>query len=99
MDLAGKVALVTGGSGDIGGAIAKALAAAGVDVAVSYVGSAERAASTVEAVKAKGRRALAAIKARLNPAPRRCCKSSQGSTFWSTTRLGISAYRFPISIA
>lgn len=59
MDLAGKVALVTGGSGDIGGAIAKALAVAGVDVAVSYVGSAERAGATVEAVKAKGRRALA----------------------------------------
>jgi 3-oxoacyl-[acyl-carrier protein] reductase len=47
MDLAGKVAFVTGGSGDIGGAIARALAAAGVDIAVSYVGSAERAAATV----------------------------------------------------
>ena len=59
MDLAGKVAFVTGGSGDIGAAIAKALAGAGVDVALSYVGSAERAAATVAAVKAKGRRALA----------------------------------------
>ena len=59
MDLAGKVALVTGGSGDIGGAICKALAQAGVDVAVSYVGSAERASATVDAVKEKGRRAFA----------------------------------------
>jgi 3-oxoacyl-[acyl-carrier protein] reductase len=59
MDLAGKVALVTGGSGDIGSAIAKALAEVGADVAVSYIGSLERASSTVDAVKAKGRRALA----------------------------------------
>ena len=59
MDLAGKVAFVTGGSGDIGGAIAKALATAGVDVAVSYVGSAERAAATVDAAKEQGRRAFA----------------------------------------
>jgi len=38
MELDGKVAFVTGGSGDIGGAIAISLAKAGVDVAVSYVG-------------------------------------------------------------
>lgn len=38
MDLQGKTAFVTGGSGDIGGAIARAVAAAGADVAVSYVG-------------------------------------------------------------
>jgi NAD(P)-dependent dehydrogenase (short-subunit alcohol dehydrogenase family) len=36
MDLKGKVAFVTGGSGDIGGAIARALATAGADVAISY---------------------------------------------------------------
>jgi 3-oxoacyl-[acyl-carrier protein] reductase len=35
MDLTGKAAFVTGGSGDIGSAIAGALAAAGADVAVS----------------------------------------------------------------
>lgn len=59
MDLEGKVALVTGGSGDIGGAIGKALAAAGVDVAISYVGNLAGATATVEMVRAIGRRALA----------------------------------------
>jgi 3-oxoacyl-[acyl-carrier protein] reductase len=59
MDLVDKVAFVTGGSGDIGGAIATALASAGVDLVVSYVSSAERAASIVDAVRAIGRRSLA----------------------------------------
>jgi len=59
MDLAGKTAFVTGGSGDIGGAIARALAAAGADVAVSYVGNPEGAQGSVDAVKAAGRRSAA----------------------------------------
>ena len=59
MELSGKVAFVTGGSGDIGGAIARALAAAGADVAISYVGAADRAAVTVDALKAVGRRSAA----------------------------------------
>ena len=41
MELTGKTAFVTGGSGDIGSAIAKALAGAGVDVAISYIGNLE----------------------------------------------------------
>ena len=59
MELAGKTAFVTGGSGDIGGAIARELAAAGADVAVSYVGHADGAAATVDAVRAAGGRGLA----------------------------------------
>jgi 3-oxoacyl-[acyl-carrier protein] reductase len=59
MELAGKVAFVTGGSGDIGGSIARALATAGADVAVSYVGNAERARSTIDAIKRMGRRGFA----------------------------------------
>jgi 3-oxoacyl-[acyl-carrier protein] reductase len=55
MDLRGKVAFVTGGSGDIGGAIARALSASGADLAVSYVGEAGRAEAVVEAVRRAGR--------------------------------------------
>jgi 3-oxoacyl-[acyl-carrier protein] reductase len=55
MDLNGKVALVTGGSGDIGKAIGKALAAAGANVAVSYVGESARAGELVEMVRSAGR--------------------------------------------
>jgi 3-oxoacyl-[acyl-carrier protein] reductase len=59
MDFKGKVAFVTGGSGDIGGAIAGALATARADVAISYVGQLEAAAATVDALRASGRRSLA----------------------------------------
>ena len=59
MDLNGKTALVTGGSGDLGKAIAEALAASGADVAVSYVGEAARAGVVVETVRRAGRRSLA----------------------------------------
>jgi len=59
MDLEGTAAFVTGGSGDIGGAIARALAAAGADVAISYMGHGDEAKMTVDAVRAMGRRSLA----------------------------------------
>ncbi len=54
MDLTGKVALVTGGSGDLGAAIVKALANAGVSVALSYVGERERAEQVAAAVEQLG---------------------------------------------
>ncbi len=58
MDLADKVAFVTGGSGDVGAAVGQALASAGADVAVSYLGNTDGATRTVDAVQALGRRAL-----------------------------------------
>ncbi|MXV88343.1 MAG: SDR family oxidoreductase [Acidimicrobiales bacterium] len=57
MDLTGKLAVVTGGSGDIGRAICEALAAAGADVTVTYVGDLERANTSADLVRAAGRAA------------------------------------------
>ena len=59
MELSGKVAFVTGGSGDIGGAIAHALAAGGADVAISYIGADDRAAVAVAGIRNAGRRSTA----------------------------------------
>ena len=57
--LAGKVALVTGGSRGIGAAIAKELADQGADVAVSYAASADKAEAVAKDLKTKGVRAAA----------------------------------------
>jgi 3-oxoacyl-[acyl-carrier protein] reductase len=59
MTLEGKVALVTGGSGDIGGAIARRLGAAGAHVVVTFVGAADAAAATVRDIEGAGGRASA----------------------------------------
>lgn len=67
MDLSNKVALVTGGSGDLGSAIAKALAGAGVSVIVSYVGERERAARVVAEIEAQGGRAWSIQLDQTNP--------------------------------
>ncbi|SCW67178.1 NAD(P)-dependent dehydrogenase, short-chain alcohol dehydrogenase family [Pseudomonas sp. NFIX10] len=57
--LAGKVALVTGGSRGLGATLAQALAELGADVAISYVASAEKAKAVVEKLEAQGVRARA----------------------------------------
>ena len=56
-ELAGRTALVTGGSSDIGAAISLALAKRGADVAIHYHRNADKAAAIAEEVQALGRRA------------------------------------------
>lgn len=58
-DLRGRRALVTGASRGIGAGIALALAERGADVAITYLNSADAAASVVRSIQATGRRGVA----------------------------------------
>lgn len=64
-ELSDRRALVTGSSSGIGASIALALAEAGADVIVSYLGNEDAAQKIVEAIKSHGRRSVA-IEANLN---------------------------------
>lgn len=58
MELAGRVALVTGGARRVGRAIVLELAAAGCDVAIHYRDSHLEAGETAEVIRQMGRRAV-----------------------------------------
>jgi glucose 1-dehydrogenase len=57
--LTGRVAVVTGGDSGIGAACAKALAAAGADVGVTYLEDRDGAEATAAAIEDLGRKAIA----------------------------------------
>ncbi|HEY3411423.1 MAG TPA: SDR family oxidoreductase [Armatimonadota bacterium] len=59
LDLSGKIAIVTGGSGDLGRVMVRTLAACGADVAVHYHRNRQMAERLVEDVRSTGRRAIA----------------------------------------
>src|SRR5262249_26835055 len=67
-ELAGRVALVTGGAVRVGRAIALALAEAGADVAIGYRRSARDARATLTELAATGSRAIAAAADVADPA-------------------------------
>jgi len=58
IDLTDRVAVVTGGSGELGRVIARTLASAGAAVAVHYHRAEARATAMVEELRAAGRRAM-----------------------------------------
>ncbi len=67
-ELSGKAALVTGGSRGIGAAVARALAGAGADVAITYLNSAQAAQEVAGELRAAGARATAIRADQADPA-------------------------------
>lgn len=84
--LAGRAALVTGGSRRIGKVLALALAEGGADVAITYRTHAREAQSVVRSIRALGRRSLA-IRADLTRPPD--CRRAVGAAARRFGRLDI----------
>lgn len=80
MELNGTVSLVTGASGDIGGAIARRLGAAGAHVIVTYVGAAQAAAQTVAHIESDGGSASAMQLDQRDPAAIDACMQAVAET-------------------
>jgi 3-oxoacyl-[acyl-carrier protein] reductase len=57
IDLTGKIAVVTGGTGQLGRTMVRTLAECGADVAINYVQNKTMATELVAELEAKGRRA------------------------------------------
>jgi 3-oxoacyl-[acyl-carrier protein] reductase len=86
MELKGSVALVTGGSGDIGGGIVRALGAAGVGVAVAYTGNEAGARRIAEEVRSLG---AASISVQLDQADSLSVEAAIAATVSEFGRLDI----------
>ena len=59
IDLSGKIALITGASGELGRVMARTLAQAGADIVVHYNSNADTANTLVDELQALGRQAVA----------------------------------------
>jgi len=81
LPLAGKIALVTGGSRSIGASIARRLAADGATVALTYSASPDKAAAVVREIEAAGGRALAIAADAGNPVAVRAAVSQTVEAF------------------
>ena len=78
LSLKDKVAIVTGGSGDIGGAIARKLAEQGATTIATYVGNEKGAIELVQSIQDEGGIARAVHMDQRSPeCPTGCCLHSE----------------------